>query len=38
MTEKKKQLIDAICEHYGFDYPENDEEYNDILNSYNFTS
>lgn len=38
MTEKKKQLIDAICEQYGFDYPETDEEYNDILDSYNFTS
>lgn len=38
MTDKKKALIEAICDKYGFDYPENEEGYEDILNSYNFNS
>lgn len=44
MTDKKKALIEAICDAYGFDYPEADEDmtleeaYEDILTSYNFTS
>lgn len=30
MTEKKKALIEAICDAYGFDYPETDQEYEAI--------
>ena len=49
MTNKKKALIEAICDEFGFDYPERDYEdeedtrttdevYEDALNEYNFTS
>ena len=38
MTQKKKEFIEAICDKYGFDYPENDQEYEEILDSYNFKS
>ena len=50
MTDKKKALIEAICDEYGLDYPElgdngdeNDERteeeiYEDKLKSYDFTS
>ena len=50
MTDKKKALIEAICDEYGLDYPElwdngdeNDERteeeiYEDKLNSYDFKS
>ena len=49
MTQKKKALIEAICDAFGFDYPERDYEdesdtrteeeiYEDALKEYNFTS
>lgn len=38
MTQKKKEFIEAICDKYGFDHPENDQEYEEILDSYNFKS
>lgn len=50
MTKKKKALIEAICDRYGFDYPEagdngdendertEDEIYEDKLNEYDFKS
>lgn len=50
MTDKKKALIEAICDEYGLDYPElgdngddedtrtTDELYEDKLKSYDFTS
>lgn len=49
MTKKKKALIEAICDKYGLDYPERDYEdpedtrtedelYEDMLDSYEFTS
>lgn len=50
MTDKKKELIEAICDEYGLDYPElgdngddedtrtTDELYEDKLKSYDFTS
>lgn len=49
MTKKKKALIEAICDRYGLDYPERDNEdpedtrsedelYEDKLDSYDFTS
>ena len=38
MTDKKKALIEAICDAYGFDYPETDQEYEAIWEDYNFTS
>jgi len=49
MTNKKKALIEAICDEFGFDYPERDYEdpedtrttdeiYEDALSEYNFTS
>ena len=50
MTNKKKELIEAICDEFGFDYPEagdngddedtrtTDEIYEDKLKSYDFTS
>lgn len=38
MTEKMKALIEAICDQYGFDYPQTDEEYEDLLDFYNFNS
>lgn len=50
MTNKKKELIEAICDEYGLDYPElgdngddedtrtTDELYEDKLNSYDFKS
>lgn len=39
MTDKKKQFIEAICDQYGFDYPESygdDQWYQDVLDSCNF--
>jgi hypothetical protein len=50
MTNKKKELIEAICDEFGFDYPEagdngddedtrtTDEIYEDKLKTYDFTS
>ena len=49
MTQKKKALIEAICDAFGFEYPERDYEdesdtrtedeiYEDALKEYNFTS
>ena len=50
MTEKEKALVEALCDAYGMDYPEqgdngdeNDERteeeiYFDKENSYDFTS
>lgn len=45
MTQKKKELIEAICDEFGFDYPstedgyETEEEaYEWVLTDYNFTS
>ena len=38
MTDKKKALIEAICDEYWFDYPETDQEYEWITEEYNFTS
>lgn len=38
MTQKKKAFIEAICDEYWFDYPETDQEYEEILDSYNFKS
>ena len=49
MTQKKKALIEAICDEFGFDYPERDQEdesdtrtedelYEDKLSDYDFTS
>jgi len=38
MTEKKKALIEAICDAFGFDYPTTDQEYESIGETYNFTS
>ena len=45
MTDKKKALIEAICDAYGMDYPSTDdgyeteeEAYEWILTDYNFTS
>jgi len=45
MTDKKKALIEAICDEFGLDYPstedgyETEEEaYEWILTDYNFTS
>lgn len=49
MTKKKQALIEAICDAFGFDYPERDYEdpedtrttdelYEDKLKEYDFTS
>lgn len=40
MTEKEKLFIDALCDEYGIDYPEEstDECYDETLESYNFKS
>lgn len=40
MTEKEKLFIDALCDEYGMDYPEEstDECYDETLESYNFKS
>ena len=45
MSEKEKDLIRAICEEYGWDYPEPEEEgetedqaFENMLDSYDFTS
>lgn len=50
MTNKKKELIEAICDNYNIDYPElgdngddedtrtTDELYEDKLRSYDFTN
>lgn len=49
MTKKKQALIEAICDEFGFDYPERDYEdledtrttdelYEDKLKEYDFTS
>ena len=47
MTKKKQALIEAICDAFGFDYPEAEDEddtrteeeiYFDKENSYDFTS
>lgn len=49
MSKKKKAFIEAICDAYGFDYPERDYEdpedtrsedelYEDKLDEYDFTS
>lgn len=40
MTQKEKDFIDALCDEYGMDYPEEqtDECYDETLKSCNFTS
>lgn len=40
MTQKEKDFIDALCDEYGMDYPEQqtNECYDETLKSYNFTS
>lgn len=40
MTQKEKDFIDALCDEYGMDYPDEqtDECYDETLESYNFKS
>jgi hypothetical protein len=47
MTKKKQAFIEAICDEFGFDYPEvgpdgdgetEEEAYENVLKDYNFTS
>jgi hypothetical protein len=40
MTQKEKDFIDALCDEYGMDYPEEqtDECYDETLESNNFKS
>lgn len=45
MSEKKKALIEAICDEFWFDYPDQiredetkDEAYERTINEYDFTS